>query len=189
MRTRRFTIWMLIAALLLPIGAMSSSIAQAQSKEPFARGLAVPISGTVNGVPGTLDGTFSVTRFAAQNGQILAVGVLTATVSDATGAVLQTIVAPLAMPVQVSSASAAGAAVIAQATCPILHLELGPLDLDLLGLVIHLDRVVLDITAESAPGNLLGNLLCAIAGLLDPPGPLSTIVNLLNQILDALGNL
>ncbi len=30
-------------------------------------------------------------------------------------------------------------------TCQILHLELGPLDLDLLGLVIHLDKVVLDV--------------------------------------------
>jgi hypothetical protein len=75
-----------------------------------------------------------------------------------------------------------------QALCPILHLELGPLDLDLLGLMIHLDKVVLDITAESGPGNLLGNLLCAIAGLLDQtPSPLQQIVNLLNQILQILG--
>jgi hypothetical protein len=34
------------------------------------------------------------------------------------------------------------------ATCPILHLTLGPLDLNLLGLKVHLDRVVLDITAR-----------------------------------------
>ena len=67
--------------------------------------------------------------------------------------------------------------------------QLGPLDLDLLGLVVHLDRVVLDITAESGPGNLLGNLLCAITGLLDPAGPLGPLVNLLNQLLDILGNL
>ena len=52
-------------------------------------------------------------------------------------------------------------------SCDILRLRLGPLDLDLLGLIIHLDRIVLDITAEAGPGNLLGNLLCAIAGLLD----------------------
>ena len=48
-----------------------------------------------------------------------------------------------------------------------LHLELGPLDLDLLGLVVHLDPVHLDITAVPGAGNLLGNLLCAVAGLLD----------------------
>jgi hypothetical protein len=49
--------------------------------------------------------------------------------------------------------------------CSILHLVLGPIDLDLLGLVVHLNRVVLDITAQPGPGNLLGNLLRAIAGL------------------------
>ena len=78
-----------------------------------------------------------------------------------------------------------------------MHLTLGPLDLNLLGLVVHLDRVVLDITAQQGAGNLLGNLLCAVAGLLDPPtgggaggglsGLLQGIVSLLNQILGALG--
>ena len=64
-----------------------------------------------------------------------------------------------------------------------------PLDLDLLGLVVHLDTVHLVITAQPGPGNLLGNLLCAVAGLLDgsgSPNALQQIVNLLNQILAAL---
>jgi hypothetical protein len=52
--------------------------------------------------------------------------------------------------------------------CEILDLVLGPLDLDLLGLVVFLDTVHLNITAQQGPGNLLGNLLCAVAGLLDP---------------------
>ncbi len=79
------------------------------------------------------------------------------------------------------------------ATCEILSLTLGPLDLDLLGLVVHLDQVVLDIDAESGPGNLLGNLLCAVAGLLDGGGPLSGLLNqligVLNRILGQLGGL
>ena len=73
--------------------------------------------------------------------------------------------------------------------CDILNLVLGPLDLNLLGLEIHLNRVVLDIVAVPGPGNLLGNLLCAIAGLLDG-GPLAGLLGqlqtLLNQILAAL---
>lgn len=52
--------------------------------------------------------------------------------------------------------------------CPILTLDLGPLFLDLLGLEIDLSRIELDITAVAGPNNLLGNLLCAIVGLLDP---------------------
>lgn len=73
-----------------------------------------------------------------------------------------------------------------QASCEILDLELEPLDLNLLGLVVHLDRIVLDITAQPGPGNLLGNLLCAIANLLNGNNPLGAIANLLNQILGQL---
>jgi hypothetical protein len=72
--------------------------------------------------------------------------------------------------------------------CNVLHLVLGPLDLNLLGLTVHLNTVVLDITAVPGAGNLLGNLLCALAGLLDGPSlPLGQITALLNSILALLG--
>lgn len=75
------------------------------------------------------------------------------------------------------------------AACDILNLVLGPLDLDVLGLEISLQRVVLDIVAVPGAGNLLGNLLCAVAGLLDD-GPLAGLLGqlqtLLNQILGLL---
>lgn len=73
-----------------------------------------------------------------------------------------------------------------QRTCDILHLVLAPLDLDLLGLKVHLDRVVLNIVAQSGAGQLLGNLLCAVAGLLDNGGTLSQLLTKLGQILDQL---
>ena len=77
----------------------------------------------------------------------------------------------------------------ASGSCQILHLELGPLDLNVLGLMLHLDKVVLDITAQSGSGNLLGNLLCAVAHLLDS-GPFNTILadltDLLNQIFRSI---
>ena len=77
----------------------------------------------------------------------------------------------------------------AMATCGVLHLVLAPLDLDLLGLQVHLDKVVLDIVTKSGAGNLLGNLLCAVTGLLDNglQGALGRLVDLLNQILAKLG--
>ena len=71
--------------------------------------------------------------------------------------------------------------------CTILDLDLGPLHLDLLGLVIDLNEVQLDITAVPGAGNLLGNLLCAVAGLLDRDGPLTGISALLNRLLTGLG--
>jgi hypothetical protein len=75
----------------------------------------------------------------------------------------------------------------ANASCTILDLDLGPLDLDLLGLVVALDEVNLDVTAVPGAGNLLGNLLCAVAGLLDRGGPLTAISALLNRLLTGIG--
>jgi hypothetical protein len=76
----------------------------------------------------------------------------------------------------------------AAASCDILNLVLGPLDLNLLGLHVHLNKVILHINAIPGVGNLLGNLLCAVAGLLDHTGLLSTLQlsNLLNRILSVL---
>jgi hypothetical protein len=71
-------------------------------------------------------------------------------------------------------------------SCDILHLVLGPLDLDLLGLQVHLDKVVLNIVAQSGAGQLLGNLLCAVAHLLDNNGTLGQLLNKLTAILDQL---
>jgi len=51
----------------------------------------------------------------------------------------------------------------AKRICPVLDLTLGPLDLNLLGLMVHLDRVHLTITANSN-GGVLGSLLCGLAG-------------------------
>ncbi len=53
--------------------------------------------------------------------------------------------------------------------CAILNLDLGPLDLDLLGLTVDLSEVELDIAAVRGPGKLLGNLLCQLTRLLDSP--------------------
>jgi hypothetical protein len=71
--------------------------------------------------------------------------------------------------------------------CTLLTLDLGPLHLDVLGLVVDLAPVKLDLTAVPGAGNLLGNLLCAVAGLLDRGGPLQGLSALLNRLLTGLG--
>jgi hypothetical protein len=171
---------------LLPVTA---SVAQAQGGR--SSGIGVPISGTATAADNTvqtLSGTFTIQRFARAQGQIVAVGTLVGTLTSTTpGTVARTFVTQLSMPLQTSGTTATSAAVTALATCDILHLVLGPLDLNLLGLVVHLDQVVLDITAQSGAGNLLGNLLCAITGLLDGSSTLGNLVELLNTLLALLG--
>jgi hypothetical protein len=46
--------------------------------------------------------------------------------------------------------------------CPVLDLVLGPLNLDLLGLVVTLNQIDLNISAD--PTGTLGNLFCGLAG-------------------------
>ena len=57
---------------------------------------------------------------------------------------------------------------VPEGICTVLYLVLGPLYLNLLGLMVHLDRVQLRITADPN-GGLLGSLLCSLAG--GPPTP------------------
>jgi len=175
-------------AVTLAVLPVTTSVAHAQPARNS--GVSVPVTGTgtaSDGTMQTLTGTFTIQRFAKSQKQIVAVGTLVGTLTSAVpGSVPRTVVTQVAMPL-VNDAAAAGAGVMALASCDILHLVLGPLDLNLLGLVIHLDQVVLDITAETGAGNLLGNLLCAITGLLDGGGPLGSIVALLNSLLDVLG--
>jgi hypothetical protein len=140
---------------------------------PVASGVAVPVTGTTS-KGGKFTGTFNIQKFSVVNNQIVAIGTLTGTIQNAVGNVIGTILKTISLIVTFHGA-----------TCDILHLELGPLDLDLLGLIVHLDKIVLDIDADPS-GGLLGSLLCAIANLLDTNGLLSDIADLLNQILALL---
>jgi len=73
-------------------------------------------------------------------------------------------------------------------SCDILNLVLGPLHLDLLGLVVDLNRVVLNITGQTGAGNLLGNLLCGLVGILDNGVTLTQFLSVLNSLVDALNS-
>ena len=166
--TRRATVLALLLAMIaLPLAPLS---AQGQGRNNTPANIAIPIVGTGSGL--AFVGTFDLQRFIATDGGVSAVGTLTGTLTNTVTGVVTSIVRNIVIPVTVG-----------QATCDILHLDLGPLSLDLLGLQVDLSRVVLDITAQTGAGNLLGNLLCAVAGLLDQPDGLA---RLLNRILDQL---
>jgi len=136
---------------------------------------------TLQSIVQNFDGSGVPATFA-----LVAIGVLRGELKGVPGLKPDHVEQIIALPVSaLQSGGPQGAA--AAAACPILHLVLGPLDLDLLGLVIHLNQVVLDITAQSGQGNLLGNLLCAVANLLN--GGLPTIQGLLNQLIGVLNQI
>jgi len=170
---RRFA-WLLAGALLVAL-MLPSAVA---AKPPATGTFSVPIAQNPTQDPtlgDAINGSFTITRFATQNGGLVAIGTFTGTVMDAPAGTTASGTQPLTLPVSVAGT-----------TCAILHLTLGPLDLNLLGLTVHLNQVVLNIDAQSGPGNLLGNLLCAVAHLLDGTGPLAGLAALLNQILAIL---
>ncbi|TML85017.1 MAG: hypothetical protein E6G08_16320 [Actinobacteria bacterium] len=164
----------LLAAVcaLTAVGVLAFASTGVAARPASAQAAAVPISTT--DPTGTFTGTFTITRFIAQNGQVAAVGTLVGTVTNTVTGAVTAISQDLILPL-LGTAS--------PGSCPVLHLELGPLDLDLLGVVVHLDKVVLDITAQSGPGNLLGNLLCAVSHLLDSNASATAIAGVLNNLL------
>jgi hypothetical protein len=170
----RFSLLAVIASLSVLAFATVAPGAEAQQSASTSA-LTTTLTGTATDAAGTVVGTVSsvltITNFANQNGQLVANGSLVTTITNTITGATQTVTQAISIPVAASG------------SCPILHLTLGPLDLNLLGLQVHLDRVVLDITAQSGPGNLLGNLLCAVAHLLDGAAPAGGLAALLNNLL------
>jgi hypothetical protein len=163
------------------LGLTATSAAAAPAAAPSAASVnaaAATFDGTINQtVPGvgSFVGTFTPTGFARSGGQTMVTGLVQGTLTSLTGAIT---------PVSQTVTTAVTAA-LATGSCTILDLTLGPLHLNLLGLVVDLNQVHLVITAQQGPGNLLGNLLCAVANLLNGGAP-GGLANLLNQLLGLL---
>ncbi len=180
--THRQRLLMIVATLVAALGlsfagaGVASAAPKTAAPAPVTA-LATPITGTTAD-GGSFAGTFTPSRFSTQDGKMLATGVLTGTLKNASGATVGNVTQTVSTPAAVTAVS-----------CSILNLVLGPLHLNLLGLVVDLNQVVLVITAVPGAGALLGNLLCAVAGLLDGTPTLGALTALLNSILALLGAL
>jgi hypothetical protein len=159
-------------ACALLLGAASTASAQTATQDLTKR---VPVTGTAkNGK--TFKGTYTINRFVSQGGKVLAVGTLK-------GRLKHRNVTRRGVKMPVSNFAQGSGAQSAQLVCNILTLVLGPLDLNLLGLRVQLNRINLRITAIPG-GGLLGDLLCGIANLLNPPAVLgSDLAAVLNALL------
>ena len=175
------------------IGAASAASDTTSTRSVVGKSDAGKITSTVVGKAsdgGKVTGSFTPTRFVERDGVLWAKGFLQGKITHPDGTTTK-FSGIKTMPVKkINGQSATDARTASRAAaCDILNLVLGPLDLNILGLEIHLQRVVLDIVAVPGAGNLLGNLLCAVAGLLDGSplaGLLGQLRTLLNQILAAL---
>ncbi len=198
MSTRKFGVVLAAvcaAALVVPFAAGAQTLPSGTTTSSLTH---IPVSGVAKSHK-TFTGHFAVDRFVSRSGKTFAVGTLTGKLGNK-----HISRSNVAMPASVATGSPLGAA-HAAATCSVLHLVLGPVNLNLLGLVVTLgggslanQPIVLDITAVSGSGNLLGNLLCSVSNLLNGTGvtPLTSslttgLLNLVNTLLNspALGSL
>jgi hypothetical protein len=172
-------------------GAGGAAVAAPPATPPAAAASAADQTDVTSAVTGTtadgstFAGTFAPSSFQAQDGVLTVTGLVSGTLTSATGAVMDIPATEVTTTVQNANALAgSGATTLAApaAACDIVNLDLGPLDLNVLGLQIDLNQILLDITAVPGAGNLVGNLLCAVTGLLDGNG-VSGLANLLNRLL------
>jgi hypothetical protein len=191
MTLRRIAASVLSIALLLWVSeAAAEENEQEQEHVSLKARLYLPISGAVKG-GGTFAGTLSVLKFSEQDGHVVAIGTVTGSVTSREGGPLLTALAgPMSFPVQLSPGSAAptsGAQVTAPAaTCQVLHLDVGAVSLNVLGLQVTTQPISIDVSGTSGGTNVLGQLLCTI---LQTVGNVVGLVNLLNQLLGVLGGL
>jgi hypothetical protein len=173
---KRISAW---SALALMLAAVAAATVAPTSSAQTTPGLNVAcantscftqsITGTANGK--TYDLTATVSRFVNAHGTLMAVTTVTGTENGNT-------ITPITQQVPVIGA---------HDPCTILDLTLGPLHLDVLGLVVDLNQVHLTITGQTGNGQLLGNLLCGLANALNGSGGAGGLANILNQLLAGLG--
>lgn len=160
-----------LAALVLALG--TSSVALAAPK-PLRK---IPVVGTVNGSAFT--GQLRITKLANSGTQLVASGELSGKIDGIKNSLTQSFTD---VPVSLLDADDPG-------VCDLLYLDIQPITLDLLGLRLQLSRITLDLDAVPGAGNLVGNLLCAVAGLFDGLELSAILQAVLGNILDALNGL
>jgi hypothetical protein len=175
MKKLKLSFAMLLIVVMTAASAVAATTASsAPSPSPVTAPSTLPITGSIPSLGGTFTGTLSNLHFVNQNGVLAVQGLLTGTLTNALGTVIGTVTnVPITLPISAPAANG---------SCTILNLTLGPLDLNLLGLVVHLDQVHLLITGQTGPGNLLGNLLCGLANALNGGGG-GGLAHLLNNLL------
>jgi hypothetical protein len=172
---KSLAIFMALMLVSLSTVMVTAPVPASAAPPPQSGSLTTSIMQVIAGV-GTFAGTLTVNSFTLVNGAVNAVGTVTGTLTDAAGNVLASVTN---QPVSIPITSFTG-------TCGILNLHTGAITLSLLGLNVSLSPIDLVITATAAPGNLLGNLLCSVAHLLDTNASLNALIAHLNSILGAL---
>ena len=173
-------------ACALGLLALLAVAALAASVSPAGGGTTRAAAQSAN----SLQVRLAVTKFAARGKHLVAIGQTIATYQTTQGAysTVQPFAANVLRVHRARTLSSARSPQAATRICDVLNLTLGPLHLNLLGLIVDLNRVVLTIRADSN-GGLLGSLLCGLAGGsgLTPTTGLATTAARLTKVAKSSG--
>jgi hypothetical protein len=151
-----------IGLLAMTLCALAIAAPAASAQEPAGMTQVMPVTGQAeNGK--SFKGTYAVERFRTARGRVVSIGTLRGRLGGR-----RVVERGVAMPATLTSDAEGAQVPPIPGACEILNLVLGPINLDLLGLVVRTNRINVRIDAVPGEGNLLGNLLCAITGILDP---------------------
>jgi len=170
----------LCCALLLGGAGPASAAGSADAAQAAPLTKVVPIAAEARNGKTLRNGTFTIQRFAQRNGALQAVGKLKGRLNG------KRVNRTVRLPAELTSGAQAAQIPPTTGACQILNLTIQPIDLNLLGLRVQTSRIDLRIEGVPGPGNLLGNLLCGLTGLLDPNALANTALGQLVQILNAL---
>jgi len=180
------------SALVIALSLAFASASSADDRWHNLRGkLTVPLTGAIEG-GGSFDGTLTLQRFAVRHGEPVAIGAISGSVRK-DGRSRTVVHAFVELPVKIGDAAGFqlqrgrfyfdGPTIrFVQGTCGIVRVAIGGTDLDLLGLMTHLDPVMLQLNGDS--GGVLGNLVCQVLALVNN---VVGLVGVLNAILGLLG--
>jgi hypothetical protein len=174
-----------LATCAVVLGAASTASAAQQQPAATALTKTVALTGNKN-----FKGTYTIDRFATRGGKMVAIGTVKGKLRK-NGKTKSVRKSGVRMPASVVGAGPSQGAQASQLpnipnACQVLNLVLGPINLNLLGLVVRTNQINVRIDAVPGAGNLLGNLLCAITGILNPSGALGQLTGALNQLTAAL---
>jgi hypothetical protein len=194
MKTRRLCV---LALLTIAFG-LPSTMAGAEPRKV----LVLPIAGSAGGGI-TFNGSVTVQGFVQRKGEVFAVGAVSGSLSSPAGPIGTALALPVMFSVQVSNgltARADGGSIhpasrrspdrgprvifVQSTTCGVLHLDLGAVNLNVLGAVVTTTPVTIDINGDT--GGALGNLVCTA---LSTVNNVVGLVNVLNTILGTVTGL
>jgi hypothetical protein len=191
--------WTCALAVLVLVQSVPDAAAQGSLK--------LPVTGTA-AKTGSFSGTVAVTRFETRDNQLVAIGFIGGTVTHRNRTIGTALVGEVAIPVTVRAGGMAPvngrpatepqlrrvafvnptppARVkrVQAAACPVVDVVLGPLTVNVEGVDVTIDPIVVQLAGEQ--GTPLGDLVCQVNALI---GNVAGLVGVVNTILTLLTTL